>query len=51
MIRGEHMQRLAPTLRKDDVSHDLISLIKSILAAKKLISFSVSQAQLRGYGG
>jgi fructose-1,6-bisphosphatase I len=40
------MQRLAPALRQDNVSLDLISLIKTILAATKEISFRVSQAHL-----
>ncbi|WP_448553695.1 class 1 fructose-bisphosphatase [Thalassotalea montiporae] len=45
------MQRLAPALREDDVPLDLISLIKTILAATKEISFRVSQAQLGGLMG
>lgn len=45
------MQRLAPALRNDDVPLDLISLIKTILAATKEISFRVSQAQLSGLMG
>ena len=40
------MQRLAPALREDNVSLELILLIKTILAATKEISFRVSQAQL-----
>jgi len=40
------MQRLAPALRQDNVSLDLISLIKTILAATKEISFRVSQGHL-----
>tara|TARA_R110000744_G_scaffold8364_6_gene27882 strand:+ start:1527 stop:2495 length:969 start_codon:yes stop_codon:yes gene_type:complete len=40
------MQRLAPALREDNVPTDLISLIKTILAATKEISFLVSQAHL-----
>ncbi len=40
------MQRLAPALREDNVTLDLISLIKTILSATKEISFRVSQAQL-----
>jgi len=40
------MQRLAPALRKDNVPLDLISLIKTILAATKEISFRVSQGHL-----
>ncbi|WP_114324834.1 class 1 fructose-bisphosphatase [Candidatus Colwellia aromaticivorans] len=40
------MQRLAPALRQDNVALDLISLIKTILAATKEISFRVSQAHL-----
>ncbi len=45
------MQRLAPALREDDVSHDLISLIKTILAATKEISFRVGQGHLSGLMG
>ncbi|MGL1957034.1 MAG: class 1 fructose-bisphosphatase [Colwellia sp.] len=45
------MQRLAPSLRKDNVPLDLISLIKTILAATKEISFRVSQAHLAGLMG
>lgn len=45
------MQRLAPALREDGVSLDLISLIKTILAATKEISFRVSQAHLSGLLG
>ena len=45
------MQRLAPALRADNVPLDLISLIKTILAATKEISFRVSQAQLGGLMG
>jgi len=45
------MQRLAPALREDNVPLDLISLIKTILAATKEISFRVSQAQLGGLMG
>ncbi|MEW6981084.1 class 1 fructose-bisphosphatase [Colwelliaceae bacterium 6471] len=45
------MQRLAPSLRKDNVPLDLISLIKTILAATKEISFRVSQAHLGGLMG
>ena len=45
------MQRLAPSLRADNVPLDLISLIKTILAATKEISFRVSQAQLGGLMG
>ncbi len=40
------MKRLAPALREDDVPLDLISLIKTILAATKEISFRVGQAHL-----
>ena len=40
------MQRLAPALRQDNVPLDLISLIETILAATKEISFSVSQGHL-----
>ena len=36
---GNPMQRLAPALREDNVPLDLISLIKTILAATKEISF------------
>jgi fructose-1,6-bisphosphatase I len=45
------MQRLAPALRQDNVSLDLISLIKTILAATKEISFRVSQGHLGGLMG
>lgn len=45
------MQRLAPTLRHDNVPLDLISLIQTILAATKEISFRVSQAHLSGLMG
>jgi len=45
------MQRLAPALRQDNVPLDLISLIKTILAATKEISFRVSQAHLSGLMG
>jgi len=45
------MQRLAPALRLDNVPLDLISLIETILAASKEISFRVSQAQLGGFMG
>ena len=40
------MQRIAPALREDDVPLDLISLIKTILAATKEISFRVGQGHL-----
>jgi len=45
------MQRLAPSLRQDGVPLDLISLIKTVLAATKEISFRVSQAHLSGLMG
>lgn len=45
------MERLAPALRKDNVPLDLISLIKTILAATKEISFRVGQAHLSGLMG
>ncbi|WP_159821440.1 class 1 fructose-bisphosphatase [Colwellia sp. 20A7] len=45
------MQRLSPALRQDNVPEDLISLIKTILAATKEISFRVSQAHLGGLMG
>jgi len=45
------MQRLAPSLRQDGVPLDLISLIKTVLAATKEISFRVSQAHLGGLMG
>jgi len=45
------MQRLAPALREDNVPLDLVSLIKTILAASKEISFRVSQAHLSGLMG
>jgi fructose-1,6-bisphosphatase I len=40
------MQRLVPALRQDKVSRDLISLITTILAATKEISYRVSQGYL-----
>lgn len=40
------MQRLVPTLRRDNVSPNLISLIDTLLAATKEISFRVSQGHL-----
>ncbi len=45
------MQRLAPSLREDNVPLDLIALIKTILAATKEISFRVGQAHLSGLMG
>ncbi len=45
------MQRIAPALREDNVPLDLISLIKTILAATKEISFRVGQGQLSGVMG
>lgn len=45
------MQRIAPALREDDVPLDLISLIKTILAATKEISFRVGQGHLSGVMG
>jgi fructose-1,6-bisphosphatase I len=45
------MQRLAPALREDNVPLDLISTIKTILAATKEISFRVGQAHLGGLLG
>ena len=45
------MKRLAPELRKDGVELDLISLIRTILAACKDISFRVGQADLSGVLG
>ncbi|TRX55904.1 class 1 fructose-bisphosphatase [Thalassomonas sp. M1454] len=45
------MQRIAPALREDNVPLDLISLIKTILAATKEISFRVGQGQLSGVLG
>ncbi|PHS17079.1 MAG: class 1 fructose-bisphosphatase [Kangiella sp.] len=45
------MQRLAPALQQDDVSLELISLIKTILAATKEISFRVGQGHLGGLLG
>lgn len=45
------MQRLAPALRQDNVPLDLISLVKTVLAATKEISFRVSQAHLSGLMG
>ncbi|WP_143873340.1 class 1 fructose-bisphosphatase [Catenovulum sediminis] len=40
------MQRLIPTLRKDQVDLELLMLIRTILAATKEISFRVSQGAL-----
>ena len=45
------MRRLAPVLRQDGVEPDLISLIKTILAACKEISFRVGQGELAGVLG
>lgn len=45
------MRRLAPVLREDGVELDLISLIRTILAACKDISFRVGQADLSGVLG
>jgi fructose-1,6-bisphosphatase I len=45
------MKRLAPELRKQGVELDLISLIRTILAACKDISFRVGQADLSGVLG
>ena len=45
------MQRLAPSLREDNVPHELISLIQTILAATKEISFRVGQGHLSGLMG
>lgn len=45
------MRRLAPVLRQDGVDSDLISLIKTILAACKEISFRVGQGELSGVLG
>jgi fructose-1,6-bisphosphatase I len=45
------MRRLAPVLREDGVELDLISLIRTILAACKDISFRVGQADLAGVLG
>lgn len=45
------MRRLAPVLRDDGVELDLISLIRTILAACKDISFRVGQADLSGVLG
>ena len=45
------MQRLAPALQQDNVPLDLISLIKTILAATKEISFRVGQGHLGGLLG
>lgn len=40
------MKRLVPTLKSDNVSSDLIMLIRTILAASKEISFRVGQGAL-----
>lgn len=45
------MRRLTPVLREDGVDLDLISLIRTILAACKEISFRVSQGALSGVLG
>lgn len=45
------MRRLPPVLREDGVDLDLISLIRTILAAAKEISFRVSQGALAGVLG
>ncbi|WP_419571271.1 class 1 fructose-bisphosphatase [Rheinheimera sp.] len=45
------MRRLAPVLRQDGADADLISLIKTILAACKEISFRVGQGALSGVLG
>ena len=45
------MRRLTPVLREDGVDLDLISLIRTILAACKEISFRVSQGALAGVLG
>ncbi|WOH37116.1 class 1 fructose-bisphosphatase [Thalassotalea fonticola] len=45
------MQRIAPALRQDNVPLDLISLIKTVLAACKEISFRVGQGHLSGVMG
>ncbi len=45
------MRRIAPVLRQDGVETDLISLIKTILAACKEISFRVGQGELAGVLG
>ena len=45
------MRRLAPVLREDGVELDLVSLIRTILAACKDISFRVGQADLAGVLG
>lgn len=45
------MRRLAPVLRDDGVELDLISLVRTILAACKDISFRVGQAELAGVLG
>ncbi|NQZ90057.1 MAG: class 1 fructose-bisphosphatase [Colwellia sp.] len=45
------MKRLIPTLKQDNVSVELIMLIRTILAASKEISFRVSQGALAGILG
>ncbi|WP_105214723.1 class 1 fructose-bisphosphatase [Pseudoalteromonas sp. T1lg22] len=45
------MRRLPPVLLEDGCSHDLISLIRTILAACKEISFRVGQGALSGVLG
>lgn len=45
------MQRLVPTLRHDNVSPDLIPVIRTLLAATKEIAFRVRQGALAGVLG
>lgn len=45
------MRRISPVLQQDGVDSDLISLIKTILAACREISFRVSQGELAGVLG
>lgn len=45
------MRRISPVLQQDGVDSDLISLLKTILAACREISFRVSQGELAGVLG
>lgn len=45
------MRRISPVLQQDNVDSNLISLIKTILAACREISFRVSQGELAGVLG
>jgi len=45
------MQRLVPTLRQDQVAPELVTIIRTILAASKEIAFRVGQGALAGVLG